>query len=102
MRRGSCFTAPPADKSLTVIFFAFLFLRVFGGLSLRWNFTSTCFVNISEHEALRVLVLHLGDQRVAVYILCLAEISRLQWSHNEHRNNIENLFEQRIRPGLDR
>src|SRR5437867_8066486 len=72
-------------------------------LSVAWNcFGSACFVNVFEHESLRVLVLHLGDQGIAVHVLPLAEVSGLEWSQYQHRQNIEDLLKQGIRPGLDR
>ena len=73
------------------------------GNSLGWNcFFAARFLHVSEDESLRVLVLHLGDQGIAVHVLSLAEISGLEWRHYEHRQNIEEFFKQGVRPGLDR
>src|SRR6266496_2689883 len=71
------------------------------GLALGWRCCGSAFVNVFEHQSFRVLVLHLGDQGIAVHVLPLAEVSRLEWCHYEHRQNIEDLLKQGIRPGLD-
>ena len=68
------------------------------GMSLRGLSTAggcrwfTWFLHVFEHESLRVLILHLGDQGIAVHVLPLAEISGLEWRHYEHRQNIEESF----------
>jgi len=63
------------------------------GNSLWWNgFFATRFLHVFEHESLRVLVLHLGDQGISVHVLPLAEVSGLEWNHYEHRHNIEELL----------
>src|SRR5437870_519990 len=73
------------------------------GLAVAWRCRgSACFVNVFEHESLRILVLHLGDQGIAVHVLPLAEVSGLEWSQYQHRQNIEELLKQGIRPSLDR
>src|SRR5206468_4104718 len=65
-------------------------------------FWSACFINIFEDDSARVLFLHAGDQCITVHVLPQAEVSGLQGTQNQHRQNIEDLFKQRISPGLDR
>src|SRR6266850_1922264 len=73
----------------------------------RWSivrnfFRSACFINIFEDDSARVLFLHAGDQSITVHVLPEAQVSGLQGTQNQHRENIEDLFKQRISPSLDR
>jgi hypothetical protein len=60
----------------------------------------TWFLHVFEHESLRVLILHLGDQGIAVHVLPLAEVSGLEWRHYEHRQNIEDFLNRESVPVL--
>src|SRR5262249_37620331 len=59
-------------------------------------------IDIFENDPLRILLLDTGNQSITVHVLTEPEVSGLQGAHNQHRQNIENLFKQRISPGLDR
>ena len=72
------------------------------GLSIAGGYRFTWFLDVFENDSARVLFLDAGDQGIAVRVLTLAEVSRLEWSQYEHRQNIENFLKQGIRPGLDR
>src|SRR4030095_8067640 len=65
-------------------------------------FCSGGFVYVFQDDSLRVLTLHLGHQGVAVHVFPLADVSGLEWTQYEHRENIEELLKQGIGPGLDR
>ena len=76
---------------------------LFRGNSFACNwFFAVRFLHIFEHKFLRVLVLYLGDQGIAIHVLPLADISGLEGSQYEHRQNVEELLKNGIRPGLDR
>src|SRR5262245_27426827 len=60
------------------------------------------FLHVLEDDSLGILILNFSDQSIAVHVLALAEVSGLEWSQYEHRQNIEELLKQGIRPGLDR
>src|SRR5262244_2082261 len=87
----------------TSVIYSWSHARVSFGQPIAWNcFLSACFVNVFEYDSAWVLFLHTGDQCITVHVLPEAEISGLQGTQNQHRQNIENLFKQRISPGLDR
>src|SRR5215831_19290322 len=66
------------------------------------NFLVSLLIDIFENDPLRILLLDTGNQSITVHVLTEPEVSGLQGAHNQHRQNIEDLFKQRISPGLDR
>jgi hypothetical protein len=64
------------------------------GLSIAGSCRFTRFLNVFENDSARILVLNAGDQCITVRVLRQPEVSRLNGDHNEHRQDIEDLFKQ--------
>src|SRR2546426_11329162 len=73
------------------------------GWSVVWSrFSRACLMKVLEDLSVRILLLNMGNQCIAVHVLRQPEVPGLEGTENQHHENIENLGNQRISPGLDR